>query len=299
MSELDADLLESLLEATAEPLLVAALERPDWPVVYSNSAFAALTGEQSGSQTTGGRPLADVVERLVGRDLAVEVSEAVRSAQPTSIPIEWHKRDYLLVVQTVRSTGDRRHCALFWRSNGSLPATPAGTEMRQALMRARRRIRDLSRDDAVTGLANESAFRETLAHDWAVAAREQGTLALVVFRLEEFPAYLEVFGRHATDSCLRRVAQALRRHLRRASDVAARITREEQEYLVVLSHASDEAGVADFATRISVAVRELGLHHPRSRASRFVTVAHQVALADARAEAGGADRFLDTLLDRL
>lgn len=309
MNELDADVLESLLEATAEPLLVATLERPDWPVVYCNPAFDALAGE-SGSQSSSqlsssgtphparGRPLADVVERLVGRDLAVEISETLRTSQATSIPIEWHKRDYLLVVQTVRSPGNARHCALFWRSNASLPATPAGTEMRQALMRARRRIRDLSRDDPVTGLANESAFRETLVHDWAVAAREQGTLALIAFRLEEFPAYLEVFGRHAADSCLRRVAQALKRHLRRASDLAARISREEEQYLVVLSHSTEESGVRDFAERISVAVRELGLHHPRSKAARFVTVSHEIALAAASAESANADQFLDALLER-
>ena len=128
------------------------------------------------SPPISGRPLADVVERLLGRDLAVEISETVRSSQATSIPIEWHKRDYLLVVQIVRTSGDARHCALFWRSNAGLPASPGGTEMRQALMRARRRIRDLSRDDPVTGLLNETAFREVLAHDWAVAARERGGL---------------------------------------------------------------------------------------------------------------------------
>lgn len=292
MSALDPDVLEALLAASAEPLLVAALDRPDWPVVFSNPAFDALAGEPSARD----RPLADVVERLVGRDLAVEVSETIRTSQATSIPLEWHKRDYLLVVQPVASPGGARHCALFWRNGAGVPSAAAGTEMHQALMRARRRIRDLSRDDPVTGLLNETAFREVLAHDWAVAAREKGTLALVAFRLEEFTAYLEVFGRHATDSCLRRVAQALKRHLRRASDVAARISRDEQEYLVVLSHASADAGVHEFAGRIAIAVRELGLHHPRSRSSRFVTVSFEVALAEANADASRPEAFLDRLL---
>ena len=292
MSALDSAVLEALLAASVEPLLVAALDRPDWPVVFSNPAFDALGGESVPTD----RPLADVVERLVGRELAVEVSEAVRTSQPTSIPLEWHKRDYLLVVQPVASSGGTHHCALFWRPVAGLSPATGGTEMHQALMRARRRIRDLSRDDPVTGLFNESAFREVLAHDWAVAAREKSTLALVAFRLEEFAAYVEVFGRHAADSCLRRVAQALKRHLQRASDVAARIHREEREYLVMLSHASDEAGVREFAGRIAVAVRELGLHHPRSRASRFVTVSFGVALAHANPEGPGPDRLLDSLL---
>lgn len=293
MSALDNDVLGSLLAASAEPLLVAALDRPDWPVVYSNPAFDALAGEQPAKD----RPLADVVEQLVGREFAVEVSESVRSSQATSIPLEWDKRDYLLVVQPVTSSRGARHCALFWRNGSALPGTAAAAEVHQALMRARRRIRDLSRDDPVTGLLNEAAFREVLAHDWAVAARERGHLAIVAFRVEEFAAYLEVFGRHASDSCLRRVAQAVKRHLRRASDVAARISRDDLEYVVVLSHASeDEAVVQDFAGRIAGAVRELGLHHPRSRGSRFVTVAYEVALAEPGNNPSGADAFVDGAL---
>jgi diguanylate cyclase (GGDEF)-like protein len=292
VSALDPDVLEALLGASVEPLLVAALDRPEWPVVFSNPAFDALGGETIPRD----RPLADVVERLGGRELAVEVSEAIRTSKATSIPLEWHKRDYLLVVQPIASPRGTLHCALFWRNAAGITSAAGGTEMHQALMRARRRIRDLSRDDTVTGLFNESAFREVLAHDWAVAARERGTLALVAFQLEEFTAYVEVFGRHAADSCLRRVAQALKRHLRRASDVATRINRDEREYLVVLSHSSDEAGVREFAGRIAVAVRELGLHHPRSRASRFVTVSYGVALAEANPKGPGADRILDHLL---
>ena len=163
------------------------------------------------------------------------------------------------------------------------------------MLKAKRRIRDLTRDDPVTGLLNDRSFREVLDHDWAVAAREKSMLALVVFVLDDFGAYFDVFGRHASDSCLRRVGQAIRRCLRRASDVVARL---EGDKLVVLSHASNEQSVREFAERISSAVRELGLHHPRSGAGRFVTVSFQVALADAGEDARGAMQFLEKLLHR-
>ena len=84
----------------------------------------------------------------------------------------------------------------------------AGSDMHHALLKAKRRIRDLSRDDPVTGLLNDRAFRDVLEHDWAVAAREKSTLALVLFTLDDFDAYIDVFGKHASDSCLRRVGQA-------------------------------------------------------------------------------------------
>ena len=165
--------------------------------------------------------------------------------------------------------------------------------MQHALLKAKRRIRDLSRDDPVTGLLNDRVFREVLDHDWAVAAREKSALAVVLFSLDEFDAYVDVFGRHAADSCLRRVGQAIRRCLRRASDVVGRLDREQ---FAVLSHAPDEHAVHDFAARISTAVRELGLHHPRSRAGRFVTVSFRVGLVRVAEESRSAGEFLDELL---
>ena len=171
--------------------------------------------------------------------------------------------------------------------------TVAGADVQHALLKAKRRIRDLSREDPVTGLLNGRAFREVLEHDWAVAARERSALAIVVFELDDFDAYIDVFGRHATDSCLRRVGQAIRRCLRRASDVVGRL---DGERLAVLCHAPDEHAVLDFADRISTAVRELGLHHPRSSAGRFVTVSFRVGLAEVADESRGSGKFLDALL---
>ena len=50
---------------------------------------------------------------------------------------------------------------------------------------------------------------------------------------------------------------------------------------VVLSHAADEEGVNGFAKRISSAIRELGMHHPRSTVAKFVTVSFRVGVGTA------------------
>lgn len=295
LKPLHRDVLEQLVEASAEPVLVARIDRPDWPVVLRNPAFTALSGEKP----TLERPLADVVEQLIGRELALEVSETVRAGQENTVPVELNRREYLLVLKPLAGTGDApaRYYAAYWRAAATASNGAADSEMHQALMRAKRRIRDLSRDDPVTGLLTDAAFREVLAHDWSVAARERSRLALVGFSLDDFDAYVDVFGRHASDSCLRRVAQAMRRCLKRASDVAARITTADGDLLIVLSHTSDEAGVREFADRIATAVRELGLHHPRSKVARFVTVSSRTALANPHEEGSKADRFLVRLLE--
>jgi PleD family two-component response regulator len=102
-----------------------------------------------------------------------------------------------------------------------------------------------------------------------------------------------VFGRHAADTCLRRVGSAVRRCLRRASDVVGRL---DGEVIAVLSHATDEESVRGFASRIATAVRELGLHHPRSGKSRFVTISYRVEVAPDPGQVESASRFLDALL---
>ena len=65
---------------------------------------------------------------------------------------------------------------------------------------------------------------------------------------------------------------------------------------MALSHASEEDGVREFAMRIATAVRELGLHHPRSSSSKFVTVSFDVSVADTANEARDASVFLDESL---
>lgn len=287
---IDREILEQVIAATTEPVLVIRVDQPDWPVVLGNPSFATITTDE-----VLGKPFADVIEELAGRELALEVSETVRSQQETSSPIESNSREYLLALRSLKLPNEEtaRFYAAYWRS-GTGAGTAEGAEMNHALLKAKRRIRDLARDDPVTGLLNARAFADVFEHDWAVATREKGKLSLVTFTLDDFAAYLEVFGRHAADSCLRRVGQAIRRCLRRASDVVAR---PDGQRFVVLSHASDEDGVRDFAGKIATTVRELGLHHPRSNASKFVTVSYEVSVADVSADKRDARQFLTDLLD--
>lgn len=283
---IDTQILEQVLLATAEPLVIARVDRPDWPVELCNAAFDAIQGKDC-----RGSPLADVIEELVGREVALEISESVRAQQETSFPVEQGGKEYLLALKPLGGDGGEgvSHYAAFWRRSGDGSAV-AGDDMHHALLKAKRRIRDLSRDDQVTGLLNGRAFLEVLQHDWAVAAREKSQLAVVVFRLDDFDAYVDVFGRHAADSCLRRVGRAIRRCLRRASDVVGRIDGAE---FAVLSHAADEQAVHGFAKRIATSVRELGMHHPRSTVAKFVTVAIHVGVGPVDGQL--AEDFLEDL----
>lgn len=294
MKALQREILEKLIADSAEPLLVARIDSADWPVVLANAAFVAISGNSAALE----QPLADVIEALVGRDLALEVSESIRAGEESSIPVEVRGKEFLLSLSPV--TADKadagNYYAVYWRIATGYGVITRAQETHRALVNAKRRIRDLSRDDPVTGLLNSAAFLEVLAHDWSVARREKTSLTLVTFSLDHFDEYLHVFGRHAADSCLRRVAQAVRRCLRRASDVAAYIEGENGDRMVVLSHASDEAAVREFASRIGQSVRELGLHHPRSKNSKYVTVSFNIAIMTATEGGRDAEEFLQRAL---
>lgn len=294
MKGLQKSVLEQLVAGSAEPIVVAQISSPDWPVVLCNPAFENVARTEEIHK----QPFADVIEQLVGRDLALEISESIRTGQETSIPVEIRNQEYLLVLKPIQGTakGNSKYYAGFLRVGAGVSAI-GDQEVQQALLKAKRKIRDLSRDDPVSGLLNAKAFRNILDHDWAVAKRERATLALVAFTLDDFDQYRQVFGRHAADTCQRRVAQAIRKCLKRASDVAARVQSADGDRLVVLSHSSDEAGVNEFAFKIAGSVRELGMHHPRSRVAKFVTVSYRTIVAEAGDQGMNADDFLNAVLD--
>ncbi len=281
------EILQRIIDGAAEPILLLSMSQPDWPVLLANPAFRELSGAE-----VVDRPFADVIEALVGRDLALDISEALRQGQETGFPVELGHNEYLLALVPMLVDGDDTagSWAVYLRG-----AAGVGTEMHEALLQAKRRIRDLSRDDPATGLLNGPAFEEIVEHDWAVARREGSSLALVAFEIDDFDAYENVFGRHAADTCLRRVSQAIRKFLRRASDVVART---ENATICVLSHSSDEQSVDAFAVKIASAVRELGLHHPRSSIARFVTVSYRVRCIDGSRDEGDIRDLLADLLGR-
>lgn len=287
-------ILEQLIAASGEPMLLARVDQSDWPIVLANPAFEAFADRSELLKL----PIADLIESLHGRDTARELSEVIRSGQAASIPLEARGRNWLLALQPMRhdGTANMRYYSACWRDSATMTGGGDASAAHQALLRARRRIRDLSRDDALTGLLTDVAFYEVLAHDWAVASRDKRALALITFRIDHFDAYLRVFGRHAADSCLRRVAQTLKRCLRRASDVATRLNDGDDDVLLVLCQADEQEALEKFAKGIARQIRELGLHHPHSAKDRFITVSTRAVITAASGGAAEARQFVTEVI---
>lgn len=280
MKSLSKSLLESVLLGLPEGVMVAARRGEDWQTVFFNPAFGELAQLSPGRLS--GQNLAHILESLGGRDDWPRVAGALADGEPIHLTVYPGTPDEpgpalsLCVSPLETADGvDYASCHLSLRRDDGQAADgpPSPTEALPA-----------ERRDAATGLAPRPFFDGVLSHDWALARREGHRLSLLVFRIEAFRAYQDTFGRHATESMLRRVARCITRRLRRASDIAARL---EEDCIVALVHGGDESAVRGFADSIAAQVRELGIHHPHSPVGRFVTVrcTMTAALPDAEREA--------------
>ena len=139
---------------------------------------------------------------------------------------------------------------------------------------ARMHLRRIEGRDSATGIVNRRAFDDIFQRDWVMARREKRSVGIMLFRLDAFDGYREVFGRHAADSCLYKVAHAITGSLRRGGDLAARFS--DDQFAVLIAE-DDESRVSEFAGCIAEKVRGLAIHHPRSLVDRFVTVSYGFA----------------------
>ncbi len=272
MNENDAAMFSAVLDLSSEPLAVIRIDQPGWPITYANPAFSTLLDDVS-------HEFEVVLDALLERGAAITVSEALRSRSEARLPVQAGGRSWLLELKQL--AGHEGYCAVVLHRDSGHP------------MRTRPKPAAEGREDPVTGLLTEQVFREVLQHDWSVARRENTRLGLLLFRIEDFPDYAATFGAKSADTCLKRVGQAIRRCLRRASDLVARAG---DDAFLVLSHSPDAPAVEAFADGIAASVLELKLHHPRSSMGRFVTVSKRVEVVQPAEDERDVDALVDELL---
>ena len=132
---------------------------------------------------------------------------------------------------------------------------------REDLLQANRRLEILATQDQLTGLANRRSFDEVLAQESRRAARENTALSLLLLDLDYFKGFNDAYGHVAGDQCLRAVAMALRRSIRRPGDLVARYGGEE---LAIVLPSTGLQGACKVAELMLEQVRSLGITHSES-----------------------------------
>jgi diguanylate cyclase (GGDEF) domain len=111
-------------------------------------------------------------------------------------------------------------------------------------------------------------FEELVRRDWALAQRESRRLNFVVFDLDCFALYRDVFGRQGAEQAFRRIARVIGGCFRRASDLCGRF---DEDQIAAVTTSMDLEQTAKLADAVLSRVRDLAVHHPRSNVSRYVT----------------------------
>lgn len=128
----------------------------------------------------------------------------------------------------------------------------------QALEAANEKLRELSRTDPLTGLANRRVFEETLKREFSRARRHKRPLALLMLDVDRFKRFNDTYGHPAGDACLAQVAQVLKEALVRPSDLVARYGGEE--FAIVLPETPPH-GAKTVSREILDGVRRLAIPH--------------------------------------
>jgi two-component system, cell cycle response regulator len=284
MTGLDLDLYRRMLESAPEGVVLVDAQAADHPVVYVNPGFETLTGYSSADLL--GRNLRILQGDDREQDGRHRLREALKQGESCRVLLRNYRRDgslfwnELTVVALRDAEGRITHFAGHHRDAGDrLRIDPKLA--RDSLSGSHQPTGVAVRDDRLTGLYTLPYLQELLRRDWAIAQRENRSIAVFAIDIDALDLYNATFGRAAGDSAIRRVAHCVSGCLRRSSDVTARI---DGGSLMAFAPGLTVDQALSLGQVMAERVRELRIHHPRSGVLRYISVSIGVCAAVPGAE---------------
>jgi diguanylate cyclase (GGDEF)-like protein/PAS domain S-box-containing protein len=272
MTEFDQGLYRRLVESSPEGLVLIDAQAADHPVIYVNPAFEALTGYSAAELMGRNLRLLQADDRE--QDGRHRLRDALSRGESCRVLLRNYRKDGSLfwnemtVMPLRHADGCVTHFAGHHRDAGErLRIDPKVAK--DSLSGAHQPTAIAVRDDRLTGLYTLPYLEELLKRDWAVAHREQRSIAVFAVDIDALDLYNTTFGRAAGDSTIRRVAHVVSACLRRSSDVTARI---DGGSLIAFAPGLSIEQALRVGQLMAERVRELRIHHPRSAVLRYISV---------------------------
>lgn len=142
------------------------------------------------------------------------------------------------------------------------------------LARANEELEALANSDGLTRIGNRRRFESFLADEWHRAVRFKTEISLVLFDIDHFKLYNDLYGHQAGDECLQKVAEAFAAVIKRPTDLVARFGGEEFAMILGGTPANGALQLAEAAVEN---VRDLAIEHSDSPTSRCLTVSVGIA----------------------
>lgn len=137
----------------------------------------------------------------------------------------------------------------------------ARKQMEEDLLALNRKLEALSHQDGLTCIANRRMFDHTMGAEWQRARRSKVPVSLILFDIDHFKAYNDLYGHVKGDECLVQLASALGQMPLRSTDLFARYGGEE--FAIVLPQTPVDAA-STLAEKCRSLVVNLNLLHPVS-----------------------------------
>jgi diguanylate cyclase (GGDEF)-like protein/PAS domain S-box-containing protein len=272
MTEFDQELYRRLVESSPEGVVLIDAQGTDHPVVYVNPAFETLTGYKSAELIGRNLRLLQADDR--DQDGRHRLRDAMSRGETCRVLLRNYRKDGSLfwnemtVMPLRHPDGCVTHYAGHHRDAGErLRIDPKVAK--DSLSGAHQPTAIAVRDDRLTGLYTLPYLEELLKRDWAVAHREQRSIAVFAVDIDALDLYNTTFGRAAGDSTIRRVAHIVSGCLRRSSDVTARI---DGGSLIAFAPGLSIEQALRVGQLMAERVRDLRIHHPRSAVLRYISI---------------------------
>jgi len=278
LPRIDAGLLQAAVDCAPEGMAVCEARDGHWPVVFVNPAMERLMGCEA-SALLGYELLEHEHTRLPASEPQEGLKKlrgALREGVPCRALLRSCRQDGTLFWQEVTLSpmrspqGEVTHFVSFhheYTDRSRMDTRTNPQEARDPAMSTQSMLAYV-RDDKLTGLLRRSYFDDQVKREWGMAQRESRRLSLLLFDLDCYSQYKEVFGGSGADQSFKRIARAISGSFRRASDLCGRF---DEDQVAVLATGLDLIQAKAMAETVIARVRELAMHHPRSAVSRFVT----------------------------
>ncbi len=140
-----------------------------------------------------------------------------------------------------------------------------------ALQEAHERLRLLAVIDELTQVANRRQFNEKLNNEWNRLKREGLPLSLIMCDVDCFKSYNDTYGHQNGDRCLRSIADAITKTVKRSVDVVARYGGEE--FAIIMPN-TDLHGALKIAESARKAIEQLKIPNKASSVASapFITL---------------------------
>jgi diguanylate cyclase (GGDEF)-like protein len=142
-------------------------------------------------------------------------------------------------------------------------------ERTAALESGNQELRRLANLDGLTRVANRRCFDDYLQQQWKDLIPAQVPFSLLLVDVDYFKFYNDYYGHLAGDDCLKQVAEALNRSIKRPTDLVARYGGEE---FAILLPRTPIIGAQKVAIRIGQEIADLKIPHAQSLVSDCVTL---------------------------